>query len=80
MTSLRKRATCLAVLLACLAGAAHAADFDLPGLDADSAQFAAALAKPFPAGGTPDGRGKAEARATSGCALYILKRLPPSVF
>lgn len=68
MTSLFQRAACLAALLACLAGPGHAADFDLPGLDADSKQFAAALSKPFPAGGTPDSRSKAESRAALAAA------------
>ena len=70
MTSLSTRAALLSMgLAACLlAVSAHAADFDLPGLDTDSAAFAAALSKTFPTGGTPDSRRQAEARAASAAA------------
>ena len=70
MTSLSTRAALLSMsLAACLLGAsAHAADFDLPGLDAESSAFASALSKPFPTGGTPASRGQAEAQAAAAVA------------
>ncbi len=58
---------CLALLLA--AGTAQAqARFELPGLDADSSTYADQLAARFPAGGTPQGRAQAEARAAAAIA------------
>ena len=49
-------AALLGVSLALAAvGCAWADGLDLPGLDSESSEFAATLAKPFRAGGTPDG-------------------------
>ena len=55
----------LAVVLA-LTGVARpgaAQDFGLPGLSAEASRYAAGLARRFPAGGTPQQRAAAEARA-----------------
>ncbi len=67
MTGLSTRAAVLALLLASC-GTARAADFDLPGLDAESTAFAQSLSKPFPTGGTPATRAAAEARAAAATA------------
>ena len=55
-------------LAALLARAVRADEVDLPGLDTESAAFAATLAKPFPAGGTRESRSQAEARAATAAA------------
>lgn len=46
-----------------LRDAAHAQGFQPPGLDRDSAAYAASLAARAPAGGTPQARRQAETRA-----------------
>ncbi len=55
-------------LAALLARPVRADEVDLPGLDTESAAFAATLAKPFPAGGTRESRSQAEARAATAAA------------
>ena len=55
------------------AGAAVAADFDLPGLGADSQAYLDGLIKRHPAGGTPQLRTAAEQQAASGAAAQGLR-------
>ncbi len=60
---MRRLALLIVMLLALACGAARADDFSLPGLAADSDAYAALLTRRFPAGGTPQARRQAEARA-----------------
>ncbi|HEY8287647.1 MAG TPA: MG2 domain-containing protein, partial [Acetobacteraceae bacterium] len=61
---MRRPILLLFVMLGLLwSGIARADDFSLPGLTADAEHYAAALAKPFPAGGTPQGRQQADLAA-----------------
>ena len=56
------------LLLLGMAGARAQDAFDLPGLEADSSAYADQLTAKFPAGGTPQGRAQAEARAAAAIA------------
>ena len=70
MASLSARPAWLGALFAILLAshAARADDFDLPGLDSESAQFAASLSHAYPAGGTPSSKQQAETAAAASIA------------
>ncbi len=67
MASLSARPAWLGALLAILLAshAARADDFDLPGLDSESAEFAASLSHAYPTGGTAASKQQAETAATA---------------